>query len=276
MLNLTAAIDSGIPMLVFSPHLDDAVLSCGGLILYARKRTQVTVVTLFTEGAPPPYTLSARRYLKLVGACRAEELFRERRAEDREVLEAMGVTCIHGKLTDALFRRKPSGGHTSRWERLLPELGYVYPVYRIQITAGRMSPNDGPTLVAARDIVEKFAFPGPSLLLAPLGVGGHIDHVLTRTAAERSGARTIYYSDFPYNVRRLPHSQRHRPDVTFIQDNNLAEARWSGLLDAKAELIRAYRTQESMIFPDGHIPAVPERFFIPRDGVVSCDVPSSN
>ena len=32
--------------------------------------------------------------------------------------------------------------------------------------------------------------PGPALVLAPLGVGGHVDHVLTRTAAENSEART--------------------------------------------------------------------------------------
>jgi hypothetical protein len=39
------------------------VLSCRALITYACQRTSVTVATLFTEGAPGPYTLSAHSRL---------------------------------------------------------------------------------------------------------------------------------------------------------------------------------------------------------------------
>ena len=46
---LTEAIEQGVPLIVLSPHLDDAVLSCGALLIYAARRTPVTVVTLFTE-----------------------------------------------------------------------------------------------------------------------------------------------------------------------------------------------------------------------------------
>ena len=97
---------------------------------------------------------------------------------------------------------------------------------------------------------------GPALLLAPLGVGGHVDHVLARTAAERSGARIAYYSDFPYN-------QRHPPDDAFVRRNGLVEARWSRLIEAKADLIRAYRTQARALFHGDSIPIVPEVFFFP-------------
>ena len=64
---LTEAIEQGVPLVVLSPHLDDAVLSCGALLIYACRRTPVTVATLFTEAGSPPYTLSARRYLGQVG-----------------------------------------------------------------------------------------------------------------------------------------------------------------------------------------------------------------
>jgi hypothetical protein len=33
------------------------------------------------------------------------------------------------------------------------------------------------------------------------GVGGHVDHILVRTAAQSSGAPVAYYSDFPGNRR---------------------------------------------------------------------------
>jgi hypothetical protein len=83
-----------------------------------------------------------------------------------------------------------------------------------------------------------------------------VDHVLVRTAAERSGADIAYYSDFPHN-------QHHTADRAFIRRNGLVEARWPRSLEAKAELVRAYGTQTGALFPGGRIPLVPEVFFFP-------------
>jgi LmbE family N-acetylglucosaminyl deacetylase len=255
---LTEAIEQGVPLVVLAPHLDDAVLSCGALMIHAAKRTPVTVATFFTEGGQAPYTLSARRYLHQVGARDAQTLYQQRRAEDRAALEPLGITGVHAGLTEALFRRRPHPGRRSRWARLLPELAHTYPVYRLHITSGRIAAADTGTLHDACDVIQRLAGSGPSLLLAPLGVGGHVDHVLVRTAAERSGAQVVYYSDFPYNQRDPAHD-------TFIRRNGLVETRWSGLAEAKAELIRAYRTQSQALFHGGRIPLVPEIFFLRGD-----------
>ena len=166
----------------------------------------------------------------------------------------MGVTWVHAGLTEALFRRRLTR-MAVEVGRLLPELAHIYPVYRVHIISGRIAPADAGTLGCARHR-RADARPGPALVLAPLGVGGHVDHVLARTAAERSEARIVYYSDFPYN-------QRHPPDDAFVRRNGLVEARWSRLIEAKAELIRAYRTQARALFPGGGIPVVPEVFFFP-------------
>jgi LmbE family N-acetylglucosaminyl deacetylase len=255
---MTETIEQGVPLVVLSPHLDDAVLSCGALLSYACSRTQVTVVTLFTAAGSPPYTLSARRYLRQVGTADAEELYQYRREEDRAALEPMGVTCVHAGLPEALFRRRPHLGWRSMGSRLVPELAHIYPVYRVHITSGRIAPADVGTLGDARNIIERMTYPGPALVLAPLAIGGHVDHVLTRTVAERSDARIVYYGDFPYN-------QRHRPDHAFIRRNGLVEEQWSQLIEAKEDLIRAYRTQAHALFPDGDIPVVPEALFFPKD-----------
>ena len=253
---LTEAIEQGVPLVVLSPHLDDAVLSCGALLSYASSRTTVTVATLFTEASSPPHTLSARRYLGQIGLADAEALYRHRRAEDRTALAPMGVTCVHAGLIEALFRRLPHLGWRSMWSRLLPELAHIYPVYRVHITSGRIAPADAGTLRDASDIVDRMTPPRPAFVLAPLGVGGHVDHVLTRMAAERGKAQIIYYSDFPYN-------QRHPPDDAFIRRNGLVEVQWSRQIEAKADLIQAYRTQARALFPSGVIPVVPEIFFLP-------------
>ena len=255
---LTEAIEQGVPLTVLAPHLDDAALSCGALMIHAAKRTTVTVVTFFTEAGQPPYTLSARRYLQQTGARSAQTLYQQRQAEDRVALEAVGITCVQVGLTDALFRRRPHPGLRSLCGRLLPELAYIYPVYRMHITSGHIAAADAGTLRDVCDIIQRLAGPGQSLILAPLGVGHHVDHVLVRSAAERSGTRVIYYSDFPYN-------QQHPVHDAFIRRKGLVETQWFELGAAKAELIRAYGTQTQALFRDGHIPLVPEVFFVPGD-----------
>lgn len=252
---LAAAIERRIPLVVLSPHLDDAALSCGALMTYAAARTSVTVATLFTEAGRPPYTLSARRYLHQVGADDAETLYRQRRAEDRAALEPMAISCVHAGLTEAQFRRRPGPGGRPWFTAVLPELAHIYPVYRLHVTSGRIAPTDAGTLREAAGFIQRMAGRGPNLMLAPLGVGGHVDHVLVRTAAERSGARVAYYSDFPYN-------QRHPADPGFIERQGLVETEWSLLLAAKADLIRAYQTQAAALFPGGSIPLVPEMYFV--------------
>jgi hypothetical protein len=42
--------------------------------------------------------------------------------------------------------------------------------------------------------------PGTCELVAPLAIGGHRDHVLTRRAAEQTGLPLWHYADYPYLV----------------------------------------------------------------------------
>lgn len=254
-------VGSGVPILVLSPHLDDAVLSCGGLLGWAGRRAPVTIASLFTEAAPPPYTLSARRYLKRIGAGDAEDLFAERRAEDRRVLERLEVRCRHVGLVDGLFRRlpRPRPG-TERLAGVLPEPAQVYPTGRLRLSRGRMSPRDAETLhLVGATVDELLPRRSGGVLLAPLGVGGHADHVLVRTAAEESGRRVVYYSEFPYN-------QHAGPDTRFTGRHRLVGRAWERGLDRKAELIRGYGTQAADLFPDGRIPRVPEVYLLPEKG----------
>ncbi|MEU0201162.1 MULTISPECIES: PIG-L family deacetylase [unclassified Streptomyces] len=263
---LTAAIDAGTPLVVLSPHLDDAVLSCGALMAHAVGRTTVRVATFFTEAGAPPYTLSGRRYLRLTGQLDAERLYLDRRAEDEDVLGRLGVDWVHLGLTDGLFRRKPTASERrrDRMRRVLPEPSHIYPTYRLHLATGRISPYDAGTLSRARVVLEKLASAPQTILLAPSGVGRHVDHVLVRTAAELSGRRVVYYSDFPYN-------QQHRLDPRFVTRNELAGVEWSRGLAAKAALVRGYRSQAPALFPGGRIPEVPEVYLLARGGRTDSD-----
>ena len=256
---LEEAMDGVSHLIVLSPHLDDAVLSCGALMNNARKDMPVTVVTFFTEGGPPPYTLSARCYLRQARACDANKLYLARRAEDQAVLESTAIGCLHAGLTEALFRRRirPPLSPLSWAGQLIPELSHMYPTYRLHIARSHMSPHDASTLRRIQDTIDHLPLKSSTLFLAPLAVGGHVDHMLVRTAAERSQKRVAYYSDFPYNMR-------YRADPSFVQRNALVPTSWSHDLTAKLALIRAYRTQADALFPGGEIPAVPEVYLLPE------------
>jgi LmbE family N-acetylglucosaminyl deacetylase len=261
---LMEAIDGASDLVVLSPHLDDAVLSCGALMSHARKQMCVTVVTFFTVGGSPPYTRAARSYLRETRDRHSNSLFLSRRAEDQAALDGAGISYVHVGLKEALFRRRtrPLLNRLPWAVRLLPELAYNYPTYRLHVIRGGISPDDISTIRSILDTIDHLSLKPSRLFLAPLAVGRHIDHLLVRTAAELSRNRVAYYSDFPYNVR-------YPVDLSFVQRNSLVQATWSDDLAAKQPLIRAYRTQVDQLFPGGKIPIVPEVYLLPGQQEVS-------
>ncbi len=251
---LAGLVDDGVPVIVLAPHLGDAVLSCGALMTYAVGRTQVTVVTFFTEAGQAPYTWSARRYLRRAGERDAEAVYQRRRTQDRAALEPLGITCVHAGLTEAPFRRRPASLSRSPLARLRPEFAHIYPFYRAHVTSGHIVAADAGTLREVREIIHRVAGSDLHLVLAPLGVGGHVDHLLVRNAAVSSGAPVAFYREFPCD-------RRDRASDAFIYRHGLAETTAPEPSQAKAELIRAYESQLPALFRGGQIPLVPEAFF---------------
>jgi LmbE family N-acetylglucosaminyl deacetylase len=243
-----------MPVIVLAPHLGDAVLSCGALLTYAVSRTQVTVVTFFTEAGQAPYTWSARWHLRKAGERDAEAVYQRRRTQDRAALEPLGITCVHAGLTEARFRRRPASLGRSPLARLRPEFAHSYPTYRAHVTSGHVVAADAGTLREVREIIHRVAGSDLNLVLAPLGVGGHVDHLLVRSAALGSGSPVAFYREFPHD-RRDPASD------AFIDWHGLAEATSPEPGQAKAELIRAYESQLRTLFRGAEVPLVPDVFF---------------
>jgi LmbE family N-acetylglucosaminyl deacetylase len=249
-------VAAGEPVLFLSAHLDDAILSCGGLISELSRRCPMTVATLFTEASAPPHTYAARSSLRQCRATDAASLYEARRAEDQDVLAQLGIDCVHLGATDALYRPREIGnGLVTGLGRHLPEVVHRYPTYRFDIAKGRVSRGDR-NLIAdlCTRVADLVVTIGPALVFSPVGVGRHVDHLVTRTTAERLQTGVVYYSDFPYD-------EQAQPDPGFLRQHRLLPWTWGRRIAEKHQLIRAYRTQVDALFPGGRITGKPETYF---------------
>nr|WP_310354138.1 PIG-L family deacetylase [Paraburkholderia strydomiana] len=89
-------------LLVVSPHLDDAVLSCG-LLLAANP--SAIVCTVFT--APPPENMSTD-WDRQSGFTDAFEAMQTRKQEDIRALQKLGAQPVHLSFCDAQYLLTPS------------------------------------------------------------------------------------------------------------------------------------------------------------------------
>jgi len=175
-------MSGGYDLVVLSPHLDDGVLSCGGrLAACADAGGRAAVVTLFAGDDPAdpvnPLAVRLRRLWNLPSG----RVIAARREEDREACRRLGVEAIAWRHAEALYRVAADGR----------------PLYRT-IAALYGEPAGEETALVDTLAEEIAALPAAGRLLAPLGVGGHVDHRLARRAAEASGREVAFYEDFPY------------------------------------------------------------------------------
>jgi LmbE family N-acetylglucosaminyl deacetylase len=191
---MPARIAESRRLLAISPHLDDVVLSVGGIVARtAENGADVFVATVFTADAPHPAAASPiieelNRFWNLGPSPMAI-----RRREDVAAVNALGARIIHGGLVDAIYR-------TDR------ERNCLYPT-RTGLFSGRSDEDDiFPALNKLfADWIENFQ---PDAILCPLTVGRHVDHVVTsesfRSVARGRNLNVFLYEDFPYSTGRFP------------------------------------------------------------------------
>jgi LmbE family N-acetylglucosaminyl deacetylase len=167
-------------VLVLSPHLDDAVLSCGGLVA---DLDRVVVATVFNGRPVPPVSAAASRFHARCGHT-DENAMAEREKEDDRALRAVGATPIRLGLLEALYRKNLDGTPS-----------YDSDIAIFVDSAAASGEELSAVAHAVRDCVED---EDPDLVLAPLGVGGHIDHLLVAAAARQLDRRVLHYEDVPY------------------------------------------------------------------------------
>ena len=170
-----------------SPHFDDVALSCGGLVWEQVQAGDTVSLWTICAGAPDPshpFSPFARSLHERWGTGPASVA--ARRAEDIASCRVMGASYRHLSVYDCIYRSDAQGQPYYASEEALT--GPLHPdeaASAVQLT--RLNAQDLPLDVQ---------------VVCPLSLGNHVDHQLTRLAAEQSGHALWYYADFPYVLRR--------------------------------------------------------------------------
>jgi LmbE family N-acetylglucosaminyl deacetylase len=172
-----------------SPHMDDAVLSCGGTIhCLNRLKVPVEIVTVFARGPTGDLSPFAKWMHSVWGL--SYDALAHRREEDRQATASLGARTTHLPIQDSIYRRNPQSQD------------FLY-TSRVQIFSGDWGREPGLLSALVKELQYQLMEQGWELLFAPLGVGRHVDHMLVRAAVESAFAGSkresvVFYEDFPY------------------------------------------------------------------------------
>jgi len=189
-----------------SPHFDDAVLSCGGMIWEQTQAGETVEIWTICAGGPPRGVPLSEFALALQAEWKGgSRPIARRRAEDRAACREVGALPRYWRLPDCIYRRLPSG------EELVRDNDALWlPVHPAELG----------TVQRLRAWLRR-ALPREAAVVCPLSLGNHTDHRLVRAAAEGLRRPLYYYADYPYVARRifwippgLPEEQLHRVTIS--------------------------------------------------------------
>jgi LmbE family N-acetylglucosaminyl deacetylase len=170
-----------------SPHFDDAALSCGGLIWEQVQAGEAAHIWTICAGAPDPsqpFSPFAQSLHERWGT--GPEAVGARRVEDIASCRVLGATYRHLPVFDCVYRSDVQGQHYYASEEALN---------------GPLHPDEAAQAAQISGILPEI-LPADAQVVCPLSLGDHVDHQLTRLAAEQSGCRLWYYADYPYVLRQ--------------------------------------------------------------------------
>ena len=238
-----------------SPHLDDAVLSSGGLI-----HQQVTagrrplVITLFAAQPPDDVALSEFALFQHTRWGNSADIAAVRWAEDQAALATLGADYLRLNYSDCIYRGRKQSSELAQTN------GPTWYYASEHAIFGPVHPSEQGLPVELAAVLSEFIPPGDGVILyAPLTVGNHVDHQLVFAAAlilRAQGWQVRFYEDYPYvqtegalaAALAARGVAQWKSEVIPLDEDDLA---------AKIEAIDRYRSQLEVLF--GSAEAMPDR-----------------
>lgn len=222
-------------VVVLSPHIDDAALSCGALLDGLAGRVSRLVITIGcgNPGTPDPTGRGTRQRKGFAPMSR-------RRREDIDAMNLLGCDYVHLGFQDGIYRRSPVTG----------DLIYRHPRRKWSAPKIEDSAHIEEVFLTLRRLCHNM---GPILIFAPMGIGSHVDHFICAMIALRlasSRVRVLFYEDFPYAVDGNVGKGADSPQEALARLGRMADRRFFVPVDVErqARLLLAYASQVPALF----------------------------
>jgi LmbE family N-acetylglucosaminyl deacetylase len=159
--------------IVFSPHLDDAALSCANYCLKKKQLGEdIFIITIFSSFG------------------NEVEIEKMRKDEDAKAMKKLGFDAISLDFNDICFREKSFWSDGSQKKRGLVRKNKIQKRNFVDKIINKVS--------------RSLSISKADTVLSPYGLGGHPDHILTREVAElmieKEQRAPLYYLDQPYSL----------------------------------------------------------------------------
>jgi LmbE family N-acetylglucosaminyl deacetylase len=219
-----------------SPHFDDIALSCGGLVWERTTRGDTISIWTICAGKPPRRALSAYAQLHHARWATGALAVEQRRSEDIASCAILHASYRHFDIPDCIYRPR---------QKKIPH--YYTSGDNI---FGNIHPAERKNLVRRLTRIFSENFPPDAQVVCPLTLGNHVDHQITRLAAEQAAKvlaqPLLYYADYPY-------AAQHPEQITAYQQKGWECVRFDiseGGLQAWFAAIAAHRSQISTFWSD--------------------------
>ncbi len=230
-----------------SPHLDDAVLSCGAIIydLIHQHHKTVEIWTIFSGDIPggPLSPFAAELHQRWNTGLEAPKT---RRNEDELACSRLGSKPVYLMYPDCIYRQ--------RQKSTKPLIEKNEDLFALNVTEES---------ILVGELTDRLTkvLPEQSTLILPLGVGHHIDHLITRAVGENLPKSKYFYADFPYAGDRPEEIKSTLPSKAIripFPLNNQALSAWQYAVEAYTSQISSfwstisemYRAIESYAFSE--------------------------
>lgn len=168
MISPSLASMMGRKVLLLSPHADDAAYSVGGIVAHLSRQADIQLMTIFGRSGWALPQAPCERSVDAISKMREEE--------DRAYCRRRRIDYTLLACPDSFV------------------MGYDEAKEMNVAAAGDLR-----TANIVRLIRDVMLYLAPHVVLAPIGLGGHIDHQIVRTAADALDQdQVLYYEDIPY------------------------------------------------------------------------------
>lgn len=220
----------------FSPHYDDAVGSCGGLISHLVKRGHhVEIRTVFSGDAVIPFNDFAIELHKLMKLEHMDNPVLQRQHEEQSVGGHMGVAIGGMGYADSIYRRDREGrslhdSHSKLFKNIAEHETEI-----LDDICGKVVHSE------AGDI-----------LFFPAAVGGHVDHKIVHEAGlkllKQHHLPVLFYHEFYYTPESyyppaLAQLQRH----VFNLSEELLQKKFNAFLHYKSQIGLLFETEGELL-----------------------------